>query len=158
MAKYIRLTFKGTPEMAKALGEVAEMYPDKVRGALYRVVTAKILKPVQDVRIPVATGNASRSGHVVMYKNKLRADVVFGGPVGSGGNNTEDANYVVPLHENLDAKHPHGEAKFLENQMNEESGTFRQDLVDECEFKGSVTWDKEKSRISLGFAPDADWR
>lgn len=139
MAGAFRLTFKGAPEMVKALGEIKAMYPKKVRGALYRVATSRILKPVQDDRIPKLTGNAAASGHVVMHDSKLRADVVFGGPVGGGGDNTEDANYVVPLHENLDAKHPHGEAKFLERQMNEESGSFKQDLIDECQLSGRPT-------------------
>jgi hypothetical protein len=139
------LTFTGTKEMADAIKQIAEKYPDKVKGGLYRVATSRILKPVQDVRIPVATGNAAASGHVVAYKDRLRVDVVFGGPVGGGGDNDRDANYVVPLHENLKADHSkHGEAKFLENQMNEESGTFRQDLTDECELAGRPTdWGKK---------------
>ena len=155
------LTFTGTKEMSDALKQIAVMYPKKVRGALYRVATSRILKPVQDNRIPVATGNASRSGHVVAHPTKLRVDVVFGGPTGGGGTNEKDANYVPIIHEKP-MKHKHGEDHFLQNQMQEESGTFRQDLTDECELAGNpVDWEDARSSSDFtGTAPisGGDWR
>ena len=150
------LTFTGTKEMSDAIKQVAERYPSKVRGALYRIANAKILKPVQDVRIPVATGNAARSGHIVKYSDRLRMDVVFGGPVGGGGTNEKDANYVERLHEDDTLHHPPlhqrpgatntrpGEAHFLQNQMLEESGSMLEDLTAECELAGTPTnWGEE---------------
>lgn len=62
-------------------------------------------------RTPVDTGNLRGSEHVegpTMSGRVLRAALVAGGPA---------APYAVYVHENLDALHPVGQAKYIESVL-----------------------------------------
>lgn len=63
-------------------------------------------------RCPVKTGTLKGSGHVDTENEsggRITAVLLkFGGPA---------APYAVPVHENLEAHHPTGEAKFLERPL-----------------------------------------
>jgi hypothetical protein len=61
-------------------------------------------------RTPVLTGAARASHEVVLNAEEQSASIVVGGP---------GLEYVIPLHENLEADHPNGQAKFLESTINE---------------------------------------
>ena len=77
-----------------------------VRGALL------LFKADSMVRTPVDTGNL-RAGHYI--------------DVGMEGNEPQgvvgvQADYAVPVHENLNVYHPVGEAKYLENAVKAKAG------------------------------------
>lgn len=60
-------------------------------------------------RVPVDTGNLKNSGYT-RKAGKLAVEVGF------------TAFYAVYVHENLDARHPVGEAKFLQNAVSANEG------------------------------------
>jgi hypothetical protein len=70
-------------------------------------------------RCPVLTGTLRRSGTVQTNTENINEVEV------ELGYNTE---YAIYVHENLEARHPVGEAKFLENPVNEHAKTIASDI------------------------------
>lgn len=66
-------------------------------------------------RTPVRFGALRASGHVTQRDDDLRATISFGGP---------SAPYAVYVHENTDAFHRVGQAKFLESVIRESAPHF----------------------------------
>jgi hypothetical protein len=80
-------------------------------------------------RVPVDHGNLVNSGHVQNPQfegDSVSVEFGYGGVAGSGNQgetNVLDVGYAVPVHENLEKHHPHGQAKYLEQPLRErESG------------------------------------
>lgn len=74
-------------------------------------------------RTPVDTGTLRASGHVAGPKHSGRDTEVmlaFGGPA---------APYALFVHENLDAHHPVGQAKFLEGTLHESAPYLAQRIA-----------------------------
>lgn len=69
---------------------------------------------------PVDTGNLRASGHVTQpqwVNTWCHVTLGFGGPAGAGAGQTKPVGYAVFVHENLTARHPVGNAKYLERPM-----------------------------------------
>ena len=80
-------------------------------------------------RTPVDTGALRASGHVINPVNgdELTATLGFGGPAGignQGDTNHVDVGYALTVHEDLDAHHPVGQAKYLESPIRESARFF----------------------------------
>jgi hypothetical protein len=109
---------KGVSEMVATLKKIGEQFPDRVGAALYR--EAQIEMTESKRRCPVdITKDAPHPG-------QLRASGFVHEPERSGRNISVTMSYggaaidyAVPVHENLDAHHPVGQAKYLESVLDE---------------------------------------
>lgn len=95
----------GFPQLAAAIRALAERGPKAALGALYREGERIVTEAKR--RTPVKWGHLRDSGQVVA-DGPTRVVLAF-------GNNA--VTYAVPVHENLAARHPTGEAKFLERPL-----------------------------------------
>lgn len=88
---------------------------------------AEFLLPLTRDQVPVGpTGQLRLSGRVEkpdFEPDTLTAGVAYGGPAGAGLNDM-DVDYALPVHEDLEARHPIGKAKYVEDVVREniESG------------------------------------
>lgn len=74
-------------------------------------------------RTPVKFGNLRSSGHVSDTEvdgNTLSVDLDFGGPA---------ASYAIYVHEDLDAQHTVGQAKFVESVVMEEGPSMMKQVA-----------------------------
>lgn len=83
-------------------------------------LAAEHILGVAKAQTPIEEGNLRRSGFTsVSGKSYLRAAVSF------------DTPYAIPVHENMHARHPEGNAKFLENAFNSEVEKAREIIAQE---------------------------
>lgn len=99
---------KGLREMRANIRKVQKNLPAQMREAVK--AEAETILAEAKARTPVRTGQLRASGRVVMAEDELKAAIVFG---------DEIADYAVQVHEDLEAKHEIGEAKFLERPLME---------------------------------------
>lgn len=93
--------------MSKAVREYAKRFPDRVASALFQECEIEATEVKR--RTPVDKGNLRGSVHVEPPERDWRTiscRIVAGGV---------SAPYAIYVHENLEAFHPVGEAKFLES-------------------------------------------
>jgi hypothetical protein len=126
------LKLRGVPEMQKAIADVAKQYPEQVRGAVYRMAE-RVMTDCKENYVVVDTGNLKNSGHVEKQEGRIAADIVFGGPVGSGGANERDANYAVIVHE-TPMEHRVGVYEYLKRALMAAVDDFKRNLIAECQF------------------------
>jgi hypothetical protein len=107
----MKLTLTGIDAARAKLRRLADRFPDEVARALY--VEAQIEMTESKRRVPVDTRTLRASGFVAEPERSWRGVSVS---LGYGG---EAAGYAVYVHEDLEALHPHGEAKFLESVIKE---------------------------------------
>lgn len=106
----MRLDVKGLRDMAKAL----QKEPDRARALLASAMTTEAERIMAQAKrlTPVDTGALRASGHVqkpkVIPRTRIEVVLGFGGP---------SVPYAVYVHENLDAHHKVGQAKFLEQPL-----------------------------------------
>jgi hypothetical protein len=85
--------------------------------------------PLTRDRVPIDTGELRLSGRVEGPHMEggvtATADIAYGGPPGSGGLNDVDVNYAIIVHEDLSARHPIGQAKYVESVVREEIASGR---------------------------------
>jgi hypothetical protein len=103
---------KGYEKMSRQLTNLMKGMTNEGASALF--AEAQIEKTESMKRTPVDTGNLKAS-HLVMppvIRNNVDVSVTIavGGPA---------APYAMPVHENLDADHKSGQAKFLESTLKE---------------------------------------
>lgn len=103
-------TVTGGAELMATLAALADNFPDEMAAAVRAEL--EIESTESQRRTPVDTG-ALRSSHRVTVEGEGR-DVV--GTISVGG---PAAPYALAVHENLEAFHPVGQAKFLESTMAE---------------------------------------
>lgn len=99
----------GATAMRNKLTQLAKAVPGMVGRALYE--EAQIEMTEAKKRTPWEFGVLKASGMVnrpVTNNRELSVTLQFGGPA---------AGYAIYVHENLDAFHPHGQAKFLESTL-----------------------------------------
>jgi hypothetical protein len=92
----------GLKESVRKLREHLQKRPDQVAAALYQ--EAQVIMTEAKRRTPVDTGALRASGHVGLPEregSKLTVPMSFG------------TEYAIYVHENLEAKHPVGQARFL---------------------------------------------
>ena len=109
----MEVTFRGQQLVQQRLNELAARGQLSMSVALREVAEEEMTEAKE--RTPVKWGNLKRSGHVVERGG------VFGGDqleVGLRFGNSA-VQYAAPVHENLDAFHPVGQAKFLESTLAE---------------------------------------
>ncbi len=101
----------GVSELKNKLKQIAAKFPDRVAAALY--TEAQIEMTESKRRCPVDTGTLRASGFVARpERNGRRISVTL-----SYGGAAKD--YAIYVHENLEAHHDVGQAKFLESVLNE---------------------------------------
>jgi hypothetical protein len=103
----IKIKFKGVEQMLEKMRKAGEDTHRKMHAAVQEEAE-RILAEAKS-RVPVDTGELRDSGHVVMSDDgrKIKALIEF------------DAPHAVVVHEDLEATHPQGQAKFLESSLNE---------------------------------------
>jgi hypothetical protein len=111
---------KNRPEvMRKAVGAAIFMEAEEIMAAS---------KPF----VPVDHGFLVASGHVQIPQvegDGMSVEFGYGGVAGSGNlgaNNAQDVGYGMIVHEDLTKHHPHGQAKYLEQPLDEK----KQDMSD----------------------------
>lgn len=90
----------------------------KIRGAQQRglALAAEHVMGVAVDRTPIEEGNLRRSASTSVDDRGRRAAISYSSP------------YAVPVHEVLNARHPKGQAKFLESALNSEKDAVREIL------------------------------
>lgn len=107
----MKFALKGSKEMQERIRRIAKAFPDRVAAALYQ--EAQIEMTESKRRVPVDTGTLRASGFVaepVRKGRNISVTLSYGGAA-------ED--YAIPVHENLEAFHRIGQAKYLESVLNE---------------------------------------
>lgn len=106
------------------LKRIAEKFPDRVAQAIYQ--EAQIEMTESKRRCPVADPKWYKEQGYGEYQGtpgRLRGTGMVQQPERSGNNIsvalTYGTDYAVYVHENLDAFHPNGQAKFLESVLDE---------------------------------------
>lgn len=116
------------PELNRVLGSLEKLGPE-----LKRAVAARMNQWGEETmaqskqRVPVDTGALRSSGHVVAPDPNAQ---VLQMTLGYGG---AAVDYALVVHENLEARHPVGEAKYLERPVMERLGTLDRDLASALE-------------------------
>lgn len=127
-------TITGTEELARALEAWGRNAALALSQALYE--EAENLMTRSKRLVPVDTGNLRASGHVrppVRQGGALVVVLGYGGPAGSGNQgatNSREVGYAVYVHENTQAQHTTGQAKFLEQPVLEAQRTLGRTLAE----------------------------
>jgi hypothetical protein len=100
------LRVRGLAEVNRNLARLGREAPQQARQALTEEAETVMLDAKR--RTPVLTGALRASGHVLADPRKPEVKLVFGDAA---------VSYAVPVHENLEAHHEVGEAKFLERAL-----------------------------------------
>lgn len=107
-----KVTVTGVEAMRAKLQQLTSRLPDEVGRALY--LETEIEATECKRRTPVDTGALQSSIHVEgpkrAFNGGIYTEIVAGGPA---------APYALAVHENLDAFHNPGQAKFIESTINE---------------------------------------
>lgn len=105
------MPLNGLDALVAKLRTMAQDTPKRVGSALYAEAGIEMTEAKR--RTPVETGALRSTGVVAepeLSGNRVTVAMGFGGPA---------VDYAVPVHENLEAHHPRGQAKFLESVLNE---------------------------------------
>ena len=104
----VSLTYTGDAALEGELKRLADRSPDLLLGAL--VEEAELEMTEMKKRTPVDTGALRSSGHIANPRRngseEFAVDIAFGGPA---------APYAPIVHEDLDAFHKVGQAKYVES-------------------------------------------
>lgn len=98
---------------------------DQIAGAaeVAAVAEAKVEFQMTQHRVPWRFGQLSKSGRVEGIEHsseEITVGIAYGGPAGAG-RNTEDVDYALIVHEDLEARHLFGRGpKYVENVVREE--------------------------------------
>jgi len=117
-------SFEGKEEFNRKITEFAERFPREAAGALYAV--ALEIENVSKERTPVRYGilRASHETKIEM-EPEIRATIEVGGP---------SAPYAWYVHEDMEAHHEVGQAKFLESAMMEAGSDLPRRLAAHIDF------------------------
>lgn len=113
------LDWSGSANIKQALQEFAQFYPKATLEAMREEAEIEMTEAKQ--RTPVKTGNLRASGIVLGPDEDGTVTLQFGGPA---------APYAVYVHENLDAFHKVGQAKFLESVVLESAPNMAERLAE----------------------------
>src|SRR6185436_18461741 len=100
----LKLRMRGLERMKSRLQDLSRQFPDRVAAALYQEAQIELTEAKR--RTPYLTGALRSSGIVhqpTRQGGKILVQITFGG---------EAVDYAVYVHEDLEAFHPHGQAKF----------------------------------------------
>jgi hypothetical protein len=117
-------SMKGTREMRAKIQAVRDQFPEKVRNAVLSVAQEELEEAQRRCPVDMRTnaphpGALRDSGTVTMTEsaNRTQAAITFGGI--SEMYPGVDVDYAVIVHEDLEAHHEVGQAKFLESTLDE---------------------------------------
>jgi hypothetical protein len=116
------MSVTGTSKVLANLMAVAREAPIELGRAMFEVSEEKIMARAKDLS-PVDEGIMRASGFVELPKvegNTVSVRMGFGGA---------SSDYVVVQHEDLSLHHDVGQAKFLEQPVNEARPTLARDIV-----------------------------
>lgn len=114
MTDQIRFTVKGTKKLEQAIKTYGKRGKRAVGAGLY--AAGSVIMKDSKRRAPVADGALRGSGYVTLPQ-EIGSGVLV--EIGHGG---AASAYAIRQHEDLTLNHPNGgEAKFLENAMNDKS-------------------------------------
>lgn len=115
-------TLTGDAEAMEKLREaLGERFEQAVGAGLY--LAANNVMTDAKRRVPVDTGTLRGSGYVTL------PELVDGHPVVEAGFGGPASDYAVVQHEATELHHDVGEAKFLENAVNEAASRFARDVA-----------------------------
>ena len=107
----------GVEEVQRTLDRMARNIPGEVGAGMFQ--EAQIEATESRERTPVKEG-ILKGSHIVeepvIRGDDISVTISVGGPT---ADSPEGAGYAIPVHEDLDAFHPVGQAKFLESTINE---------------------------------------
>lgn len=86
-----------------------------IASALYK--EGNRIMGVSKEEVPVEFGNLKASGTVLLPRREGDATIVEMGYGGSAGSQGADVGYAIYVHEDMNARHPVGKAKYLEDPM-----------------------------------------
>lgn len=117
-------TLQGADEVMQKIAVALQHMRAEAAGSLYRL--AEEMMTESKKRVPVDLGTLRDSGYVSLPDPgaaTILTTLGFGGPAGSGNQggvtNIEDVGYAIIVHEDEEAIHGVGEAKFLESVVRE---------------------------------------
>ncbi len=126
----IKTTVKGYLEMRKRLERLKKKFPDEVLRALYIETEIEVTEVKR--RTPVDTGELRASIHQkgpVREWRKISTLIVAGGPA---------APYAYRVHEDLEAFHTVGQAKYIESVILESRAFLGQRLANRIELNRAL--------------------
>lgn len=122
----------GRGEIEGNLRRIRQQFPAVTARALVEELT-EVELPETQALVPIDTGDLLSTGRVtepVIQRNTVTAGIAYGGEAPSG----EFVDYAVYVHENLDAIHPVGQAKFVSQPMNEAAPHMAARLAERMRF------------------------
>lgn len=114
--------------MLRNLAKIREQFPDRFASALNK--EAEIEATECKKRCPVDTGALRASIHAEPPKRegrKITSRIVAGGAA---------AEYALIVHEDLDAYHKNGEAKFIESTLQESASSMAERIAARLKAEG----------------------
>jgi hypothetical protein len=131
VSEVLRTTLTGDRELRASLESAISEAPKELRKSL-KVVGAALLELTQP-HVPVKKGKLKASGRFTTLVSASRSDIgirlVYGGPT---------APYAVQVHENLQAHHRNGEAKFVERPLMAKKPEIAGDIARELSLRRMV--------------------
>lgn len=147
------MEWEGLGEVTQKLEQMPNRMIQPLEAALFQ--EGEELMAASKPLVPVDTGALRSSGFVSLPElddaGQLFVKVGFGGPAGSGveepsssesdnrrqhkSQNKTDVGYAVYVHENMEAHHIVGQAKYLEQPFNERKQGITDRLVERCRGK-----------------------
>jgi hypothetical protein len=124
------MSVTGADKVLANLTALASKLPTQVGRAMFEEAEIEMAEAKR--RTPVDTGALRASGHVELPKiagQNVTVAMGFGGAA---------APYAIEVHENLEAFHPVGEAKFLESTLNESKPYLAKRIADRVKLKEVV--------------------
>ena len=109
-----KFTFTGGDEVKANLDRLAEEYPQAAEDSLYE--EAEAIMTLAKEKCPVDTGRLMNTGYVSPPSDG-EVELGFG------------TDYGIYVHERTEANYVTGEAKFLENAINERSAGFQERMI-----------------------------
>ncbi len=116
-----KITFKGLDRKIKGLLSIPDEIDDEFAKTLFQEME-DVAGRSKETFVPVDTGALRGSIHATppkVRRGSVSTSVVAGGPA---------APYALTVHENLQARHPLGQAKYLERPLNEARPTIEREL------------------------------
>lgn len=116
----LSIRVSGVPDVKATLRRLGDRADDEFGNAMWRRGVKLMTKIKAGQYVPVDLGMLRKSGHVTKPEKRrgvIVVEVGFGGPAGSGNHggdtNEETVGYAVYVHEDLQAHHEVGQAKYL---------------------------------------------
>jgi len=117
----VDFSIRGTKQVSNRLLDYADQFPDAAAEALYDQMIESVEPDVYE-STPEDTGklrDTIRVEESVQKGKRISCSIVAGGP---------KAPYALIVHEDLDANHIVGDAKYIERPLNRAARTFAAEL------------------------------